>query len=245
MHPDTVTWAKAPDRFETWPATSWYRELGKAAEATINARPPDEHPLTLGMRAFRQFFHSRPTTLIAPGDQWTEGALERALDLGLNLMSSYYLALRDNDRFVWTQHVCAPYLNEPDAAWFVSGLPVVGYFHDFELSTEGVDWMSRWLDNRQSAGAQRLMDFRELAAAVCRRLCLEDHHGKLHLEVSGENAPPMVRPLPIFIRLPDGALPSRLSVSLDNVEMSVTVDRLGSELGRVILSCNSKSTGPC
>ena len=66
------------------------------------------------------------------------------------------------DRFCWSQHICAPYLDEPEAAWFGAGRPVVGYFHDRELAPEGVEWMRRWLDWWQNAGAQRLMDFREL-----------------------------------------------------------------------------------
>ena len=41
MHPDSASWAKAPDRYE---ATSWYRELGKAAQETIASRSLDKHP---------------------------------------------------------------------------------------------------------------------------------------------------------------------------------------------------------
>ena len=155
MHPDTEAWAKAPDRYATAPATSWYRELGQAAQATIAARPPEHHPLALGIAAFQQFFAVHPTTLICPGDQWTLDVPERALDLGLQMVGSYYLAIRDGDRFCWTQHVCAPYLDKPDAAWFDAGLPVVGYFHDYELALEGVPWMSRWLDQWQVAGAKK------------------------------------------------------------------------------------------
>jgi hypothetical protein len=237
MHPDSVAWARASDRDETWPATSWYRELGRAAEESIAARSPEEHPLALGLAAFRHYFGVHPTTLICPGDQWTNTVLERALDLGLQLVSSYYLALRDGDRFCWAQHVCAPYLDTPDPVWFAAGLPVVGYFHDRELALEGVGWMSHCFDQWQDAGARRFMDFRELAAALSRRLSLQEYHGVLHLTVTNASALPLVRPLTVGIRVPHGRLPSYVSVALNDRGLSLPVDQCSRECGFVSIPC--------
>jgi hypothetical protein len=167
MHPDTAAWAAAADRYD---GTDWFRELGRTHVAAIAARPAARHPLRLGYDALVQCFGVKPTTLICPGDQWTDAALETALDLGLDLVGSYYLALRHGDRFCWAQHVCAPYLDKPEAHWFDSGLPVVGYFHDREPALEGVKWLDRWLDRWRRAGARRMIDFREFAAAVTRPL---------------------------------------------------------------------------
>jgi hypothetical protein len=173
--------------------------------------------------------------LVCPGDQWTPEVPERALDLGLQLVGSYYLAMRQGDRFCWTQHVCAPYLNEPNPAWFDAGLPVVGYFHDRELALEGVDWISRWLDRWQAAGATRLMDFRELATAVCCRLQLAERDNALRLTLTSEAAPALVRPLTIALRLPDGRPPARLTVSRDGRDLSLQVQPLNAGQGRVML----------
>jgi hypothetical protein len=235
MHPHTATWAQAPDRYEGSSAAAWYRELGKSATAAIAARPPDEHPLALGMRALEQHFAVRPTTLICPGDEWTNQTLERALDLGLHLVISYYLALRDADRFCWTQHVCAPYLDEAHSSWFDAGLPVIGYFHDRDLALEGVDWLTNQLDRWQAARARRLIDLRELAAAVGSRLSLEQRDSGLCLTVTGGNAPALVRPLPVNISIPGGRLPARLSVSHADRHLSLPVDQLGESVGRVVL----------
>src|SRR5205823_3751794 len=142
-----AAWAQAPDRYEEG---SWYRELGRPAAATLAAVPAAEHPLALASAALQHHFGVRPTTLICPGDQWTDAALERALDLGLDLVSSYYLALRDRDRFCWCTHVCAPYLDGPDGTWFAAGLPVVGYFHDREPALEGISWIGNWLNRWQA-----------------------------------------------------------------------------------------------
>jgi hypothetical protein len=242
MHPDTRAWTEAPDRYETWPATSWYREFGRAAQDVLAARPPGAHPLALGFSAFREHFGTQPTTLICPGDQWTTATLERALDLGLDLVASYYMALRDGDRFWWTTHVCAPYLNEPEASWFDAGLPVVGYFHDYELALEGVAWMSRWLDAWQTAGAARLIDFRELAAAMGRRLELRCRNGAWHLCVHRCGAPAQVRPLPVMIRVPGGQLPARISALSDGGAVSLEVQPAGGDVGRVILPTTDHAT---
>jgi hypothetical protein len=232
IYPDSASWAKAPDRYET---RSWYRELGRAATPIIAARISDEHPLALGIAAFRQYFQVHPTTLICPGDEWTHEVLECALNLGLHLTSSYYLALRDRERFCWAQHVCAPYLDQPDPAWFDAGLPIVGYFHDYDVALKGVNWMRKWLAHWQSAGARKFMDFRELAAAVSRTYSLEEHGSGLRLMVRDERAPRLVRPLEVMIRASEGKLPSQVSVSLDNKDLLLKVCPLDNSMGRVIL----------
>jgi hypothetical protein len=230
MHPDTARWTAAPDRYE---ATAWFRELGPDAEATIAARPRHQDPLGLGVAALREYFGARPTALVCPGDEWTEMALERALDLELQLVSNYYLALRDGDRFCWTTHVCAPYLSEPGAGWFSAGLPVVGYFHDRDPALEGAGWIGRWLDAWSDAGARRYMDLRELAAAVGRGLRLEERNGSLHLMVERRGAPALTRPLTIAIRPGRSGLPATLSASLDDRAVSVPVEPRADGAGSV------------
>src|SRR5207245_11759357 len=139
----------ASDRCE---AEAWFRELGRSATDAIARRKPEEHPLRLGMAALEQCFGTPPTTLVPPGDEFTDSTLKIALELGLSLVESYYLALREGDRFCWCQHVCAPYLDQADKVWFASGLPVVGYFHDYEPSVEGIGWMAACLDGWEKAG---------------------------------------------------------------------------------------------
>jgi hypothetical protein len=230
MHPDTDAWCRAVDRFETWPATSWFREFGTAALPVLEKRSAGDHPLSRALALFRELFDTMPTTLISPGDQWTDATLERALDLGLRLVDSYYLAIRHRERLCWAQHVCAPYLNRPDSAWFASGLPVVGYFHDQEVAVEGVAWMSGWLDRWQEAGARRLIDFRELASAVGCRLTLESDVGQLKLTVDREAIPAPVRPIPVRLRA--AALPARLTVCINgqSSDVDITLRRDGTGL---------------
>jgi len=162
IHPDRNAWLKASDRFS---AVSWYRELGYATNGA--------DPLEQGLAAFQLWFQARPSTLICPGDQWTNQVLERAIDLQFDLVSSYYLAIRDSNRLLWATHVCAPYLNHPEAAWFDSGLPVVAYFHDRELALEGPGWMDHWIGEWEAVGALRFLTLRELAAALSRQLSFD------------------------------------------------------------------------
>jgi hypothetical protein len=147
-----------------------------------------------------------------------------ALDLGIQLVSSYYQAIRDNDRFCWTMHVCAPYLDRPDSSWFDSGLPAVGYFHDYEPVTEGTGWMTRWLDRWQDAGARRFIDFREVNSALGLRLALEENGGELKLVVErSAGCPDAIRPVQVQIKA-SGPLPRRLAVEfLDGPVVSADI----------------------
>jgi hypothetical protein len=240
LHPDTAVWAAAADRYE---ATSWYRELGHGATATIAARAPEEHPLALGMAAIRRHFGITPTTLICPGDQWTDAVIERALALGLQLVSCYHVALRHGERFCWTSYIRAPYLDDPQPAQFDAGLPVVGYFHDREPALEGVSWVSRWLDRWQEAGAKRLLDFRELAAALGLRLRLDTDRRGLRLTITGiPGAPPLVRPLPVNICLPARPAPSHLTVSLEGEEIALPIHPWAEGVGQVYVPNRAGST---
>ena len=156
--------------------------------------------------------------VVPPGDEFSDATVRRAFDLGLSLVASYYLALRAGERFCWCQHVCAPYLDQPDGAWFDAGLPVVGYFHDYEPAVHGVGWMTEALDAWQGAGADRLLDFRELAAAVGRQLSVEETASGLVLRVVGGDAPPLVRPLRVRVRTGDTGGARALAVEHDDAD---------------------------
>jgi hypothetical protein len=237
LNPDSGAWAAAPDRYDD---ESWYRELGCRAADALAARGGDEHPLALALKAFERHFRARPTTLICPGDQWTTTALERALELDLRLVASYYMAIRDRGRFCWATHVCAPYLDEADAEWFAAGLPVVGYFHDREPALEGVAWICRWLDAWQAAGARRLIDFRELASAIGRRLTVAHDGRSLCLRIEHSGAPDLVRGLPVAVRVAEGPIPPMLRTISNGEEMALDLEPTGSESGRVTIPGRSE-----
>jgi hypothetical protein len=163
VHPDRGAWAAAADRYES---ERWYRDLVVTADDLAD----DEHPLIRGLAELTIGFGARPRALVCPGDTWTTDALVRALGLGFDLVSSYYLGLRDHGRWVWCQHVCAPYLDTADARWFAAELPVVGYFHDMEPSVHGTEWLAAQLDMWAAAGATRMISLGDLAAALEIRL---------------------------------------------------------------------------
>ena len=220
MSAERGQWASADDRYTE---QGWYRELGRSPLVESDTLEADA--LDLGLAALERWFGARPTTLIPPGDQFAEATLQCARRLKLSFVDSYYLALRDGERFCWCQHVCAPYLNEPAASWFEAGLPVVGYFHDYDVSQQGVRWMTRWLDAWQAAGAVRFMDFRELAAAVERRVEIADDGNLVTLEEA--NAPALVRPLRVALWVPTG-VPSVVTVRRGQQEESLRPFRVAS-----------------
>jgi hypothetical protein len=193
IQPDREKWLQAADRYDS---NSWYRELG--------VDPVGRSPLEDGLESFARWFHTRPAALICPGDEWNNHTIERALDLGFELVSSYYLGIRDAGRLLWATHVCAPYLDKPDSSWFESGLPVIGYFHDRELALDGVTWMSHYLDLWKEAGAQRLMDLRELAGALGVRITTAPGGDAVHLTTSAKIQ--LVRPCRLSVYAPGRVL---------------------------------------
>ena len=232
LHPDAAAWAAAIDRYDD---EQWYRELGGRASDVLARGAADRHPIALAMVAFERHFETRPTTLICPGDQWTTEALERALALDIELVASYYLALRHDDRFCWSTHVCAPYLDEPASDWFDAGLPVVGYFHDREPALEGIAWIRKWLDAWQAVGARRLVDFRELSSAIGRTVTLANQAGSLRLRVDNRRGADLVRPLRLTLRVPGALPPPTVGVAWRGVNIVLGVEPLESGCGRVTL----------
>ncbi len=223
MHPDHTAWATAANRHEE---QAWYRELGADASRAIRSRPDSDHPLRLGVAELGRWFGgSDPTALICPGDEWTTDVLSTALDLGFRFVSSYYLATRIDGRFCWATQICAPYLDQPDHTWFASGLPVVGYFHDREVSASGVQWLADALDAWTDAGARRLIDFRELAFVASSRLRFYLAPGGAHtLLVTGTAGRVPAREVPVRIRGRHGRIPAELALVTDTsiVDLAVT-----------------------
>lgn len=230
MHPDAQAWSAAADRYEN---VSWYRELGADAASAIARRSPAEHPLTLACNALQQYFHTWPTTLISPGDQWTDDVLQHALLLGIELVDSYYLALRHDDRYCWAQHICAPYIDQPAASWFDAGVPFVGYFHDRDIAIHGQAWLSNQLDNWQEAGARRWLDFRELAAALAVRCSVDESGARPRLVVTTHSRHPPIRDIPMCIRFCAGSVPETMDVLVDGVMTACDVIAARTGVGRV------------
>jgi hypothetical protein len=163
IHPDRHAWLRAPDRYVN---VAWFREFGAAAQPVLDTLPSRDYPTARAIEAFETFFRTSPTTLIFPGEAFTDQAVEKAIDLGISLIGSYYLGIRHQHRVCWAQHVCSPYLDEADDAWFAAGLPVIGYFHDRDLAIHGVDWFGRCLGAWCEAGAQRFVTYGDIAR-VC------------------------------------------------------------------------------
>jgi hypothetical protein len=199
IHPDKEAWINAPDKYEN---KIWYREFGKNTIDYIKKRPVEEHPFELGLKAFQEIFQTNPSTLICPGDEFTNDVLLKAVEAGLMFVSSYYLAVRIDNRLCWDQYVCAPYLDNYDPSWFDAGLPVVGYFHDFDVSIHGIKWFALCLDAWQKAGANFFMDFRELSNIVSHTISISGSANQYQLNVFSENNPPFIKPVRIGIHIP-------------------------------------------
>ncbi len=203
IHPDKEAWVNAHDKYDN---KAWYREFGRNTIDYIRNIPAEEHPFKLGLVAFRDIFQTSPSTLICPGEEFTNDVLSKALEAGLMFVSSYYLAVRIDKTFYWDQYVCAPYLNNHDPSWFDAGLPVVGYFHDFDLSIHGIDWLADCLENWQKAGANYFIDFRELAGILSHTISLNKRETEFQLNVEQKDKWKTIRPFRISAYFPETGL---------------------------------------
>lgn len=230
---DINAWLTASDRYSN---RSWFRDFNEASRPYLKSIGVEQHPLRLALDTIDAYFHTRPTCLICPGDQWNNDVLKTALALQLKLVSSYYLAIRHSNRFAWSTHICVPYLNEPAERWFVSGMPVVGYFHDYEPAKFGIQWVASCLDAWSAAGARRFIDFREASAALGAQFRLENSDGRLTLHFSQEaEANSWPRPLPMKIRIDRGSLPDTVLLKTSREQHRIQVQRETEREGRILV----------
>jgi hypothetical protein len=220
LHPDREAWASAPDRYSN---KYWYREFGGTKEAFLKNRKEIEYPLQLAIKAFQDYFRSFPTTLICPGDEFTNEVLEKALQAGIRIVSSYYTGIRIGNQLCWTQHICAPYLDLADSKWFKAGLPVVGYFHDIDIKTNGIAWFSNWLDQWQLAGAKLFTDFRVLSSLLNAYFHLEKINTNYKLTVTSEDECAFTCPIRVGFYFPDGKTPSDVIVRFKDEELKLNL----------------------
>lgn len=232
LDPDPRAWSSADDRYTE---VRWFRELGERVLPSLRADAAmDRDPLARAIQAFEMHFQRRPVALVPPGDEFCDETIHRAHRLGLALVDSYYLAIRFGDRFCWTQHVCAPYLDLADAQWLEAGLPVVGYFHDREPCLYGIEWLSDCLLRWQQAGARRFIDFAELAGALSLRLRMDQTHGSVGLVVDTVDRSPLPRKLPIRLWIPEVQL-SEIWVRIEGREFQAVSESLGGGHYRITL----------
>ncbi len=178
LHPDRQKWADADDRYNN---TSWFREFGATAVTFLKDIPLQDHPFYSGINSIKKYFGTTPRVLICPGDEFTNEVLIHVLSSELLMVSSYYLAIKTGEKLCWAQHICAPYLNEANSEWFKSGLPIVGYFHDFDISINGIKWFTENLATWQAAGARQFTDFRTIALALVHTISVHPSDNCYHL----------------------------------------------------------------
>ena len=211
IHPDKESWLNAVDRFEN---KKWFREFGKSAGAYISSLEEEKHPLIEGIEAFEKSFHSLPSTLIFPGEEFTRNVLEKVVKSRVNLVSSYYLGMRIGNKLCWNQHVCSPYLDLANPRWFEHELPVVGYFHDFDILNHGIQWFTQQLENWQRAGAKYFIDFRELSSVLDYTISVNEAASQYQLNLHSESHPPFIKPVRAGFHIPAKNFTSK--ILLDN-----------------------------
>jgi len=217
IFPDRSAWLAAPDRFDN---RNWFREFGQAAADYLDVHSELPHPLDEALAAFREYFDCIPSTLICPGEVFTQRVLVKALGCGLMQVSSYYLAFRHHDRLCWAQHVCAPYLDQPDPGWFSSGLPVVGCLHDFDIALHGTGWLAECLDRWKDAGCRRIIGLDDLNALLQLRMELAETPRGWLLQLRSDPAWPLPRSFELMLHFPGRGIPQTIEMTIDDMAVA-------------------------
>jgi len=175
-HPDITTWLQAPDRYDS---VRWYRDFNEIARKYLTRIPQHKHPLVRATRLHQQLFQQASTTLVCPGNECDDQLAALALSLGFRSISNYYLAVRDGHRFLWCNHVCAPYADEACEYWLEHGLPIVAYFHDRDIALHGARWLASALLHWRQSGARHFVSLSDLNALLEMQLSIERSQLKL------------------------------------------------------------------
>lgn len=230
VRPDHMRWAEAADRYDS---VHWYREL-EDYDGAGEQPGEDGDPISRGMEIMRRHFQTSPVALACPGQICSERAGELALDAGLHLVAAETLAIRNGERLLWDSHVRSPGLDWPDPALLEAGIPVVACFHDRDPALNGAYWVADWLDEWRSAGPGTLMDLRELAGALNRRLTACGENGATLL-VEGRGGPAQVRTLAVLFRTAEAKPPTRVRAVIDGRPQELVAERTAEGAGRVLI----------
>jgi hypothetical protein len=239
MDPRLQAWLHAADA-HTHP--KWYREFSPDAMRFLQDIPESMRPLSRSLDWIQLHFCHRPRVVIFPGEVFTTESVAAALNLDLQLVSSYYLALRHDRHFCWVQHVCAPYLDRADPAWFDAGLPVVACFHDWDISREGIDWLGRCLEQWTRAGATALIDLDDVVGRLGLRLSLDLDQERPRLTVHGTLPWNPEIPVEVELHFPGKPLPTELDIVTDGCSRRVQVLPAEAGTGRAVLQLAPPST---
>ena len=234
VFPDRMKWLVAPDRFDN---RDWFREFGAAAASYLDGHPEVPHPVDEALALFREYFDHIPSSLICPGEVFTRRVLEKALERGLMQVSSYYLAFRHHERLCWTQHVCAPYLDQADVAWFTAGLPVVGCFHDFDIARHGVDWLANCLDGWVAAGCRRIGGLDDLNALLQLRMELLDTPQGWQVRLQGDPAWRLPRSFELLLHFPGRGTPESVDAFIDGKTAAAELYRYSDDTALLAITC--------
>jgi hypothetical protein len=220
IHPDKDAWINAADKYEN---KSWYREFGKNTLEYIKKIPAEDHPFIKGLSGFREIFHNDPCTLICPGDEFTNDVLLKAWEAGFQFISSYYQGIRINNQLCWDQHVCAPYLDKYESSWFDAGLPVVGYFHDFDINRHGINWFDKCIEGWIVSGAKYFMDFRELSSILLNSISITENGDSYQLHLSSQKESPFIKPVRTGVSIPSKNFTSKPVLSVNEETHLITI----------------------
>lgn len=155
IHPNLETWDQSPDKHTN---ICWFREFGKFT-CVSGANPIGKNQI-LGKAKdhLREFWDRDPMVFIFPGEEFNMQDQKEILANDWKMVSSYYQAIKFENTLCWSQYICAPYLDQTDFLWAKESVPVIGYFHDFDIYKQEVNWLESMLAEWKARGIDHFID---------------------------------------------------------------------------------------
>jgi hypothetical protein len=112
---------------------------------------------------------------------------------------------------------------------------VVGYFHDFDIIENGVDWLSVNLRRWREKGANRIIDLHQFNISLNTRIHIAIDEDQYTLVVEASPQVILTRPITIQLFFPDNQLPDSIKTLVNGVARTERVRKLNSKNGSILL----------
>lgn len=155
IYPDLEVWDQSADKDTN---IQWFREFGKLAYTSEVKRRGKNHIFRKIKDLFWEFWNQDPMVFIFPGEEFNMQAQKEVLANDWKMVSSYYQAIKFENRLCWSQFLCAPYLDQIEFSWAKESVPIIGYFHDFDIYKNGVNWFRNLMLEWENRGINRFID---------------------------------------------------------------------------------------
>lgn len=166
VDPHIDDWFSANDRYSN---LAWYHEFRHVYENCDVKDSKIIYILNESYKNIEECFGVLPTTITPSGHEQSRNADILAFEEGYKLFSSGYNATKKSGLIIRNDKIESIFfeITKPSISHLESGYPVVGVFHDYDMSTRGKDWIDETIRQWLELGFNKIITLKELAGYLC------------------------------------------------------------------------------